>query len=75
MVDEAAEPEGLVEVPAEAIAAEKLVLRAERSEGIVELASPREAVEEAEVEEFWLIIVPPIVSNRKMPNDNAKTVV
>ena len=51
MVDEAAEPEGLVEVPAEAIAAEKLVLRAERSEGIVELASPREAVEEAEVEE------------------------
>ena len=51
MVDEAAVPKGLGEVPAEAIAAEKLVLRAERSEGIVELARPRKAVEEAEVEE------------------------
>ena len=43
--------EALPEVLAETIAAEKLVLRAERSEGIVELARPREAVEEAEVEE------------------------
>ena len=33
-------PEALPEVPAPAVAAEKLVLRAERSEGIVELARP-----------------------------------
>ena len=38
-------------MPAEAITAEKLVLRAERSEGIIELARPRESVEEAELEE------------------------
>ena len=83
VVDEAAVPEGLVEVPAEVVAAEKLVLRAKRSEGTVELARPRETIEEAEVEEFWLIIVPPtvppivppIVSDLKMPNGNAKTVV
>ena len=38
-------------MPAEAVAAEKLVLRAERNEEIVELARPREAIEEAEFEE------------------------
>ena len=47
-VDEAAVPEALPKVPTEAVAAEKLVLRAERSEGIVELARPSIAVEEAE---------------------------
>ena len=50
-VHQTSAPETLVEVPAEAVAAEKLVLRAEHSEGIVELARPRKTVEEAEVEE------------------------
>ena len=38
-------------MPAPAVATEKLVLRAERSEGIVERARPSGAVEEPEFEE------------------------
>ena len=44
-------PQASPKVPAGAVTAEKLVLRAERSEGIVEHARPREAVEEVEFEE------------------------
>ena len=41
-------------MPTEAVAAEKLVLTAERSEGIVELARPSIAVEEAEPQKIVL---------------------